>query len=178
MNSVLSNKRLDITGGMWTPKVGGPFQEGDASQTFLVKGRADIKELGGHLKLFMENIEVETRKVYLSEEEEQKIKEDYRASKDVEYQNIVEAGHGDFPSDEQRLETERKDLPELIALAQKEIENVQSAGIPAKLYVYLTRRKPKPRMNDAHTQGTRIHLPSKDGSGLFGKPGYVRIELY
>jgi hypothetical protein len=135
MQPVLSRKRPDIKGGVWTPKVGGVFQEGDPNQSFLIKGRADIKELGGHLKLFMTEVKIEMRKVYLSTEQQEAIKQEYRTEMDTYYANLVEAGNGEFPTDEARLERERKELPDRISAAQKELEEIQLLGVPKKMCV-------------------------------------------
>ena len=169
MNVVVASERLNILGGVWTPKLSSTFQEGDVSHPFHVEGKVEIKELGGHMKLFMTDMKIEKHPLHLLEADKDEIREEYRKSMQLKIEHMIEAGV-DPPNDNDLIEQEEKELPELfeIRLAQMERER----PVPNRLFVYLTRRKPKPKMNDAQNQGTKILCPSKDGSGLFGIEGY------
>jgi Leucine-rich repeat (LRR) protein len=169
MNVVVASERLNILGGVWTPKLISSFQEGDVSHPFHVEGRVEIKELGGHMKLFMTDMSIEPHPLNLLEEDKEEIKTEYRKQFQLKIEHMIETGE-DPPNDTQMIEIEERELPELYETRLKQME--RDRPLPNRLFVYLTRRKPKPKMNDAHNQGTRIHCPSQDGSGLFGKPDY------
>ena len=169
MNAIVASERLNILGGVWTPKLSGVFQEGDVSHPFHVEGKVDVKELGGHMKLFLRDIKIVNHALNISEEDKAEILKEYRAEVDLKYQVILENGD-EPPNDIQRMEEESHDIEHLYE--QKRAQMERDRPTPTRLFLYLTRRKPKPRMIDAHTQGTKIHCPSSDGSGLFGKTGY------
>ena len=169
MDAVVAPERLNIVGGVWTPKLSGSFQEGEVSLPFHIEGKCELKELGGHMKLFLTDMKIETHQMHLLQEEKDEVLSEYRAQVDLKIENMVAAGENP-PNDVERMEKEEREIGALYdaRLAQKE----KSRPMPSRLFLYLTRRKPKPKMNDAHTMGTKINCPSKDGSGVFGVSGY------
>lgn len=169
MNAIVASERLNILGGVWTPKLAGVFQEGDTAHPFHVEGKCELKELGGHMKLFMSDMKIVQHKLNLGQEEKDEILADYRAQMDLKIMAMIERGD-EPPNDVERMDLELKEIDEHYdtRLAVMERERPQ----PNRLFLYLTRRKPKPKMNDAHTMGTKINCPSKDGSGVFGATGY------
>jgi leucine-rich repeat protein SHOC2 len=170
MQSIIADKRIEIKGGTWTPKVAANFEEGSADENFFVEGRLEIKELGGHLKLFCENLTMEKRKVHLEEDEIKEVTKEYREKIDALIESQVEKGE-EVLSDEGRVELEGKELPVLIATALEEKE--KSVVPPPTLYIYLTKNKPKTKMNDVQRTGTRVHLPAEDNSGKFNRLGSI-----
>ena len=57
MQAVVAPKRVLLEGGTWTPKVSGTIEDGHADSEFVFEGRMEIKELGGHLKMFFNDIQ-------------------------------------------------------------------------------------------------------------------------
>jgi len=158
---------VDLPGGVWAPKVGGVFEEGDPSSThFYVTGKVDIKELAGHLKLFFEDVKIVKRKLLLSEKEKDELKSKYLAESEEADKKSLEDG-----TVLEALTEEAKKVRDDAAIAQiwKDAQAKKDIPIPSRLQVFLTRRKPKTKMSDAHKNGSRVHLTG-DLEGLFGKP--------
>lgn len=165
---IIAPKRLEIKGGMWTPKVGGEFQEGDPSTTgYYIQGKAEIKELAGYLKLFCTDVKLVRRKLLLSEREKSTLKATYLAEMEVKDKETLENGEeplsakAQFERDEAALEK-----------IWKEAEQKKEIPLPSRLHLYLTRRKPKTKMTDVHRNGSRVHL-SGHIEGLFGQEGTI-----
>lgn len=194
MQPVISHSRVHLPSGLWTPKLSGDFEEGDPLSTrFSVSGHVDIKELGGHLRLFMTNVVVKQRKILLSDKEKQKIAKQYRDAKrkirleelKAEYEKDdtkdVEDAEEDvdaefnYTIDEEDDEETKADKLKRKAAEDEAINSIikeredQVLPVP-KLSVYLMKRKPKLKMSGAHNVGTRIHLTSQE-QGLFGRSG-------
>jgi hypothetical protein len=79
MNAIISSARTDTPGGLWSPKLGGSFEEftplankGNAdasgSEFYVSCGKADIRELGGFLRVFFTDVEVVKRPILVTEE--------------------------------------------------------------------------------------------------------------
>ena len=77
MQPVIAPRRVLLDGGTWTPKVAGGFEDGHADAEFVFEGRAEIKELGGHLKVFFHDIEAVKKKITLTKEETEAIEKEY-----------------------------------------------------------------------------------------------------
>ena len=92
MNVVVASERLNILGGVWTPKLISSFQEGDVSHPFHVEGRVEIKELGGHMKLFMTDMSIEPHPLNLLEEDKEEIKTEYRKQFQLKIEHMIETG--------------------------------------------------------------------------------------
>ncbi|RYG63073.1 hypothetical protein EON64_16670, partial [archaeon] len=123
-------------GALWSSKASGNFAEGDPQTTrFTIQGRVEIKELGGHMKAFFQNVQLKPRLIDKPKKDEDK---DSDSSSD---------------SDSSYDSSEKAPVEELIVVP--------------KLHVYLTIKKPKKRMVDAHKLGTRIFL-SHVPEGTFG----------
>lgn len=164
MRAAIGRMRVDIPGGMWAPKVSGEFQEGDPVTTaFFVEGKVEIKELAGHLKLFFTDVKLVKRKLFLTNKEKEDITKKYMAESAEQDKKSLEEGKEPL---EDAARAERDEAA--IAERHKSAEAAKVAPVPSRLYVYLTRRKPKTRMNDAHTNGSKIHL-TQHLEGLFGK---------
>eukprot|EP01031_Cornospumella_fuschlensis_P034741 gene34741-42067_t len=120
-------------GALWSSKAAGSFAEGDPLTTRItIQGTVEIKELGGHMKAFFQNIQLKPRLA------------DKPPKKDED---------SDSSSDDSDDSSEKTPIDEAIVVP--------------KLQVYLTIKKPKKRMVDAHKLGTRIFL-SQVADGVFG----------
>ena len=84
MQTVVAPKRVLLEGGTWTPKVGGTIEDGHADAEFVFEGRMEIKELGGHLKMFFHDVVSVKKKVSLTKEEEEQVKGGGRRRKEEE----------------------------------------------------------------------------------------------
>lgn len=158
MRPIVCGHRSRIPGGLWTSKVGGDIKEGDPTLTqFVVEGRADIKELRGHMKLFFQGVTITQRPRILTENEKNKIRTQFRASNKVP-EDLDEL------EDEERAAILEKEEAALQTLFKQEID--KQLSIP-KLFVYLSKKKPKTRMTDIHKTGTRIFIPNCS-DGVFG----------
>jgi hypothetical protein len=63
MYPVVEPYRARVAGGTWTTKIAGNFEEGDPKKVqFVLSGHVDVKELGGQLKLFCKDVQVNLRK--------------------------------------------------------------------------------------------------------------------
>lgn len=137
MISLISQDRLEKPGGLWTTKTGGIFMEGNPTSTgFFIDGKVEIKELGGHLKIFFKAIKLTPRTLQITEEK--------KAAEDDE-------------SDDSDDDANNK----------KTIVPAESLTKLPKLQVFMTTKKPKRRMVDAHKTGTKIKIPQLT-DGEFG----------
>ena len=163
----VTTKRVDIPGGVWAPKVSGMFEEGDPASThFFVTGKVDIKELAGHLKLFFEDVKIVKRKMLLTDKEKEELKAKYLTeSAETDKKGLEEGTILEALSPEALKARDDAAIEEIL----KEAQAKKDIPIPSRLHVYLTRRKPKTKMSDAHKNGSRVHLRG-DTDGLFGKP--------
>ncbi len=171
MKPLVFHKRTQISGGLWTPKLGGEFQEGgDAnSNKHYVQGRAEIKELNGSLRIFFEDVKIIQRPIILSEDVKNQLTQQYREQKKVESKSklaLLTVTEEDEPEEtdeekEKRLAREKIDLDIIF-------RNETRKQIPLpKLFVYLSKKKPRSRMSDVHKTGSKVYIiGSKDG--MFG----------
>lgn len=170
MLPVVFNSRTTIPGGLWTPKLAGDFEEADPTAgRFYVEGRAEIKELAGHLKLFFKDIALIERRMIISDEEKQEII-NIEAQKllDVLIAEVERGGNGKkFDPDDET------DLLKAKRFAKAEIE---AAAIIRKkkevfypnLHVFLSKKRPKKRMTDIYKTGAKVFI-NADPDGLFGR---------
>lgn len=172
MKPVVFKSRVSIAGGLWTPKLTGDFQEGDpAKTTHTFEGDVAIKELSGRLRMFFANIKLEQRDRMLTDEERGKIKADYdekiRILKAVRGEDEDEDEEDDSLDNQAALKRKEKYDTELRELIRA--EERKPIALP-KLYVFMSKKKPKTRMTDIHKAGSRIHTTS-NAEGLFGREG-------
>jgi hypothetical protein len=157
---------------MWTNKMGGNLEEGDPGLTkFTIEGRVDVKELGGHMRVFFSDIIIKPRLFVLTEAIRTKLLEDYyeeKKRKKQEAYNLNPFGDNDSESDDDLDPEEKKKKDDAILQGLVEIEKRKPTEVP-KLHLFLTGKKPKVRMVDAHTSGTKLRLTGfKDSDGVFG----------
>jgi Leucine-rich repeat (LRR) protein len=177
MQPVIAPKRVLLDGGTWTPKVAGTIEDGNVDAPFVFEGKIEIKELGGHLKMFFHDVVDVKKKISLTEEETETIEKQYDLEFEQKLMKLMENGE-DIPTHEQALETRNVEVAALLkaALDAKNDEVV----LPSRLFVYLARRKPKTKMNDIARSGTKVHLPADNGSGciaLKGSKGSFQASL-
>jgi Leucine-rich repeat (LRR) protein len=171
MIPVICKARTETNDGLWANKMGGEFEEGDAALTkFTVEGRADIKELGGHLRVFFSDIKLKKRIFVLTEPIRAKMLEDYyeekKRKKQAAYSLLPDAAQSDSDDDDDEEEKQRKE--QIIVDGLVDMERMRPLEVP-KLHLYLTSKKPKVRIVDAHTHGTKIRITGvKDSEGVFG----------
>jgi Leucine-rich repeat (LRR) protein len=147
MLPIVCAERLEKPGGLWTSKLSGSFTEGEASVTkFYVEGKVDIKELGGHLKVFFKGIKLIVRGV---QQVDKKKKTTGDGESDEESSSDEEAG-GKRPD-----------------TAVTEDGKPADIGKIPKLHVFMTTKKPKKRMVDAHKTGAQLKLTGVN-EGIFG----------
>eukprot|EP01038_Epipyxis_sp_PR26KG_P009130 gene9130-12314_t len=165
MIPVVSSQRIQQSGGSWTSKLGGDLVEGDPTITrFGFTGRIEVRELGGHLRLFFENVLITKRPFKANDAFRKKLFEQVKAIRlQKKAENTQNNEEDDSESDdEEQQEEDAKEVEKLI-----EIEKNKPLVIP-KLNVYLTTKKPKMRMVDAHKSGSKIII-SNVIDGQFGK---------
>lgn len=173
MHPVVFSTRVYEPGGLWTPKIGGVFVEGDpATSSYFVEGKVDIREMATHLKVFFQGIKMVKRKVVLLERQREEITKKYddaRASmKQQRKARGEEVSDSEEEEDEEiKLAKKQKRDNDLQALFKEE-EN-KEVPLP-KLYVYMCKKKPRARMIDIHKSGSRVHIYSRS-DGLFGREG-------
>ena len=63
----------------------------------------------------------------------------------------------ELPTAEKELERKNEEVPKMKEEALE--EKVNAVTLPNRMYVYLTRKKPKTKMNDIQRTGTKFHLP-------------------
>jgi len=166
MIPIVTTKRVELPGGVWTPKVGGEFEEGDPGTThFYISGRVDGKELAGHLKLFFTDTKIVKRQLLLTEKEKDELRSKYLLeSSEADKRGLEEGTILEALTEEARNARDEA----AIAAIWKEVEAKKDIPIPSRLNVFLSRRKPKPKMGDVHKNGSRVHLKG-DLEGLFGR---------
>jgi len=150
MIPITSRGRVEMPGGSWTNKMGGEFQEGDSATKFFFEGRADIKELGGHLKIFFKDIAIIKRPFVVTEALMTSFREQYndeRKKRRAAAYGEDNAEDSSDDEDEVKLEKENKAIHYMI-----QDEKNKPLFIP-KLSLFLTAKKPKTRMVDAHKTG-------------------------
>ena len=158
-----------MPGGSWTNKLGGEFQDGDASTTFFFEGRADIKELGGHLRIFFKDIAVIKRPMEVPEARKAEMLENYRKER-KEKRRQAYGPDADSSSDEEEDAKKEREEREINMLIQEEKEK---PVVMPKICIYLTTKKPKTRMVDAHKTGCKVFI----GTNVevpFGKVGEIK----
>lgn len=135
---------MEQVNGLWANKLSGSFQEGDAKSTrFFVEGKVEIKELGGHLRAYFKDVKLTVR-----------VNTDKKAEEDEEKEKGSD--DSDTSSDEEDADKKKKD-----------VKAEEDLYIP-KLSVYMTTKKPKKRMVDAHKSGTKVKMAGLM-DGVFGK---------
>lgn len=173
MLPVICKARTETVDGLWTNKMGGEFEEGDPALTaFTFEGRADIKELGGHMRIFFNSINIKRRLFILTDSIKTKLLTDYyeekKRKKAAAYKEFAIGDESDSDDDDEE-EKQRKEqiiLEDLVAMEKR-----KPLAVP-KLHLFLTTKKPKTRMVDAHTNGTKVRITGvKDAEGIFGKEG-------
>lgn len=170
MQTVVAPKRVLLDGGTWTPKVSGTIEDGHADAEFVFTGRIEIKELGGHLKMFFHGVESVKKKVSLTMEEEEAVEKEWQHMIEKEHEEMVRRDE-ELPSAEKEAERKNEEVPRMKEEALN--DKIEAVSLPNRLYVYLSRKKPKTKMNDIQRVGTKVHLPASNGSGGIGLPGSV-----
>lgn len=170
MIPVLSETRALSRDSLWTNKMRGDFEEGDpALAHFIIHGGADIKELGGHLRIFFRDVQIMKRPFILTEDVRKQLLDTHRldklAKKRLAYhlndEEEVSDSDEDLEDDEIK-EKEAKVLDKMITM-----EKIKTLEVP-KLTLFLTSKKPKVRMVDVHKTGTRIRITGAASEGMFG----------
>lgn len=170
MQPVIAPKRVMLEGGTWTPKVAGGFEDGHVDAPFVFEGRVEIKELGGHLKMFLHDTVAVKKKVNLTKEETEAIEKEYDEKIDKEHEQLVSSGE-DLPTAEQAIERKNVEVPAMLKSALD--EKTDAVVLPSRLFLYLSRKKPKTKMNDIARSGTKVHLPATNGSGGMATNGSI-----
>eukprot|EP01036_Dinobryon_divergens_P032985 gene32984-42679_t len=130
----------------WSPKLNGDLREGDPLlTTFTIEGRAEVRELGGHLRLFLRNIKVTKRPVQITD----KLRDEFRKRYQEEKKDTVNLN---FDGSSDAADEEEAAVNEMI-----EKEKLSPVSIPS-LKVFLTEKKAKSRMVDAHKAGIQIQM--------------------
>ncbi len=140
-----------MPGGSWTNKLGGEFQEGDTATKFFFEGRADIKELGGHLKIFFKDVSIIKRPFILTENHMTTFKDQYIKDRRERRTRIYGAENADDSSDDDDEDLKQAKETKAINFMIQDEKN-KPMFIP-KLSLFLTTKKPKSRMVDAHKTG-------------------------
>jgi Leucine-rich repeat (LRR) protein len=172
MHPVVFTSRVYEPGGLWTPKIGGVFVEGDpASSSYYVEGKVDIREMADHLKVFFEDIKIVKRKIVLLERQREEITAKYMEKVSQFKQQRRNMGQEVSDSEDEdedvKLAKKSKRDNELQALFTEE----ENKEIPLpRLFVYMCKKKPRARMTDIHKSGSRVHIYSRS-DGLFGREG-------
>ncbi len=160
--------RCSSSSGLWSSKISGEFQDGDASfASHMIEGIVEIKEMGSNLRIFFKNISITQRQRILTKNEEQDIISTYLENKKHEFiKKSIEQGQiidENITENNKMLTIEPSDERNLEKLyttkASKSIE------LP-RLVVFITQKKPKNRMTDIHKTGQQVLLKSTDN--LFG----------
>ncbi len=149
MIPITSRGRVEMPGGSWTNKMGGEFQEGDTTTKFFFGGRADIKELGGHLRIFFKDIALTRRPFVVTDAQMLVFRERYKEErkKRREAYQIENAEDSSDDEDDVKLERENRAINGMIN------EEKNMPLIVPKLTLFLTAKKPKSRMVDVHKTG-------------------------
>jgi len=169
MIPVLSETRALSKDSLWTNKMRGDFEEGDpALAHFIIRGGAEIKELGGHLRIFFRDVQIMKRPFILTEDVRKQLLNTHRLEKlakkrqayHLSDEEAVSDSDEDLEDDEIK-EKEAKVLEKMITM-----EKIKTLEVP-KLTLFLTSKKPKVRMVDVHKTGTRIRITGAS-EGIFG----------
>ena len=177
MYPLLSRDRADSAGGLWSSKFGGQFEEftpnpsntDGSTKEFYIIGKADIRELGGYLRVFHSDIKIVKRPIVITDDYKAGLLAKYRDSKQVgDEENIDTDSDDDEETKIQKKETKASILENLI-----EVENNRPVQMKP-IGVYLTTKKPKVRMVDVQTTATKLLIckPNSSapvGEGVFGK---------
>lgn len=181
MYPCIAKPRILSDDGLWVPKTGGTFEDGNVKQSnFIIQGEAEIKELSGRSKLFFREITVKERpKPKPKEDPETKENKDGGDGDGEEGDEtktaIPEDEKNDDDSDRESVNEHAEDqtahhqAAAIMDKLQKANNEIQGTPVPV-LQVYLTPRKPKARMADVDRNGVFVPLhgvPSK----LFGVDG-------
>ena len=153
MIPAVTRERLKNQDDLWASKLSGAFFEGDPLNTkFFVEGKVDIRELGGHMRIRFEAVKLVIRS---SKKKRKKKGKKGDGDDDSDDEEEGEGGGSDDSDTDSDEETTKKD------------EVAESVQIP-KLSVFLTTKKPKKRMVDAHKTGTKLRIAGLT-EGVFGK---------
>ena len=172
MIPIVFDSRTKVSGGLWTPKLAGEFEEADPSAgRFFVEGRAEIKELAGHLKLFFKDIALIERRFVISDEEKQEIiNAEAQKLLDELVEEVEKYGKKFDPDDETDvLKAKRFAKAEIEAAA---IIRKKKEVVYPPLHVFLSKKRPKKRMTDVHKTGAKVYIQA-DVDGLFGRKDSV-----
>ena len=149
VNRVQQSKGQKSIDSQWSPKLNGDLREGDPSLTsFTIEGRAEVRELGGHLRLFLRNIKLLKRPLQVTD----KLRDDFRKRYRDEQKNSISKTLENSDDLAEAEAAEEAAIQEMI-----EIEKKKSVQIPS-LKVFLTEKKAKARMVDAHKVGIQIRF--------------------
>ena len=140
-----------------------------------MEGEINIKELGGHAKLFFTNVKVVERRKSKPKEEP---KEEEGGDQKPGTADGKRPGTADTADRPGTADTSDGKAPERSATVDKMIHDMAVAEgaitdgkeIMPDLQVYLTRRRPKTKMTEIDRNGTHVFLTSSRG-GLFGVEG-------
>lgn len=151
VNRVQHMKGEKSIDSQWSPKLNGDLREGDPLlTTFTIDGRAEVRELGGHLRLFLRNIKVTKRPLQITD----KLRDEFRRRYQEENKDKIDLN---FDDSKDASEEEEAAVNEMI-----EAEKQAPVPIPS-LKVFLTEKKAKSRMVDAHKAGIQIQISAGSG---------------
>lgn len=169
MIPVLSETWALSKDSLWTNKMRGDFEDGDpALAHFIIQGGAEIKELGGHLRIFFRDVQIMKRPFILTEDVRKQLLNTHHleklAKKRQAYHLSDEEAVSD--SDEDLEDDEIKEKEAKVLEMMITMEKIKALEVP-KLTLFLTSKKPKVRMVDVHKTGTRIRITGAS-EGMFG----------
>jgi len=182
MFPIVTPKRAELKGGLWTPRAVGEFEEGATDTEFYITGSAEIKELQGQLKLFFRDVKIMHRRAPVEEEEKPKEEADKEVSEnDGKDQDGDGDGDGKVVTDEEGGATgddtigEKKDNSDMAGTLYEDKKDVEEVVLDNPdivcLHLYFSKKNPKTRMVDIHKRGTKIYLNRYNSDGYFGKKG-------
>jgi hypothetical protein len=180
MFPIVTPKRAELKGGLWTPRAMGEFEEGAADSEFYISGSAEIKELQGQLKLFFHDVKVMHRRAPVEEDvDDDKAKAKNEDEKNQDGEDTAankETGEGDDGNDQpdDSDDEKKKDTNVNVSVYEekKQVEEVilDNPDITC-LHLYFSKKNPKTRMVDVHKRGTKVYLNRYNPDGYFGKRG-------
>jgi hypothetical protein len=157
MIPTICHARTQTADGLWATKMGGVFEEGDPSITpFHLEGTADIKELGGHLRIFFRKVIIVRRLFATTDALKASLLRDFQDQKKKSKREkwvkenppeegedpTVAAQHELSDSDDDLDEDEMEEKETKILEVLIEAEKRKPLVLP-KLSLFLTSRKPK-----------------------------------
>jgi hypothetical protein len=148
-----------------------------------MQGKVDIREMADHLKVFFEGIKMVKRKTVLLQAQREEITNKYMERIRLNKQQRQNMGQEVSDSEDEDEETtlakkQKRDneleviffnlctlstLNERILQALFKEEENKEIPLP-RLFVYMCKKKPRPRMTDVHKTGSRVHIYSRSGA--------------